>query len=94
MWTSSSSSYCEGVIFYVHACKLMDNRCLSYLAHVQAYSPESPSLKTTRVGKEFMDVFPTDLRGVPLDHDTDFSIEVEPRTKPISIAPIGWLQLS
>ena len=37
--------------------------------------------------QEFLDVFPSDLPGVPPDRDTDFAIDLEPGTKPISIPP-------
>lgn len=39
---------------------------------------------------EFLDVFPTDLLGLPTEKDVDFAIEVEPNTKPISIPPY-WM---
>lgn len=44
-------------------------------------------METTRFAREFMDVFPTDLPGVPPDRDIDFAIDVEQDTKPISTAP-------
>lgn len=71
----------------MHARKLMDNGCLSYLALVHVYPQESPSLENTRFMSEFMDIFPTDLLGVPPSWDIDFSIDMEPGTKSISIAP-------
>ena len=37
--------------------------------------------------QEFLDVFPSDLPGVPPDRDIDFAIDLEPGTKPISIPP-------
>ena len=39
------------------------------------------------VVQEFLDVFPSDLPGVPPDRDIDFAIDLEPGTKPISIPP-------
>jgi hypothetical protein len=36
---------------------------------------------------EFMDVFPNDLPGLPLDHDVEFKIELIPGTAPISRRP-------
>ena len=36
---------------------------------------------------EFQDVFPDDLPGVPPPREIDFSIDLEPYTKPISIPP-------
>ncbi|MDV3190814.1 MAG: hypothetical protein Q8838_02815 [Candidatus Phytoplasma australasiaticum] len=75
------------MISYVHAWHMMKHGCLSYLAHVRDISKELHSLETTRVVREFIDVFPTDLPGVPLERDIDFSIDVEPGTKPICIFP-------
>ena len=37
--------------------------------------------------KEFLDVFPEDLPGLPPDRDVEFAIEVIPNTAPISKAP-------
>ena len=37
--------------------------------------------------QEFLDVFPSDLPGVPPDRDIDFDIDLDPGTKPISIPP-------
>lgn len=54
------------------------------------FSHESSSLENTRMVSEFMDVFSIDLSGVPSVRDIDFSIGMEPGTKPITIAPIGW----
>ena len=39
------------------------------------------------VVKEFLDVFPEDLPGVPPDRVLEFSIDVIPGTAPISKAP-------
>jgi hypothetical protein len=33
---------------------------------------------------EFLNVFPEDLSGLPLDRDVEFTIELEPSTAPIS----------
>ena len=37
--------------------------------------------------QEFLDVFPSDLPGVPPDRDIDFAINLESGSKPISIPP-------
>ena len=37
--------------------------------------------------QEFLDVFPSDLPGVPPDRDIDFAIDLKPDTKPIYIPP-------
>lgn len=37
------------------------------------------------VALEFIVIFPTNFLGMPLEHDIDFFINVEPGTKPITI---------
>ena len=44
-------------------------------------------LKDIPVVREFLDVFPEDLPGIPPDREIDFRIELAPRTEPISKAP-------
>ena len=39
------------------------------------------------VVKEFLDVFPEDLLGIPIDREIEFSIDLLPRTSPILKAP-------
>ncbi|XP_066392477.1 uncharacterized protein [Miscanthus floridulus] len=53
---------------------------LPIAAHVEA----SPNLASISVVCVFLDVFPEDLPGLPLDRDVEFSIELEPSTAPIS----------
>lgn len=63
LWIIAPSSYPEGVISHTHSCRLIGKGYLAYLAHVRVVSQESPSLETTRIARELMDVFPTDLLG-------------------------------
>jgi hypothetical protein len=44
----------------------------------------SSDLTSIPVVREFSDVFPADLPGLPLDRDVEFTIELEPGTAPIS----------
>ena len=60
---------------------------MSYLAFIRDTSVEPPSMDSVPVVQEFLDVFPSDLPGVPPDRDIDFAIDLEPGTKPISIPP-------
>ena len=50
---------------------------------VVAYGEASPDLSSIPVVCEFLDVFPEDLPGLPLDRDVEFAIELEPGTAPI-----------
>ncbi|XP_070005398.1 uncharacterized protein [Nicotiana sylvestris] len=61
--------------------------CLSYLALVRDVGPETPSIDSVLVVKEFPDVFPADLPGMPPDIDIDFGIDLVRGTQPISIPP-------
>ena len=44
-------------------------------------------VQAPRVVREFMDVLPTELPGVPPPREVDFSIELVPGTTPISVPP-------
>ena len=48
-------------------------------------SIEPPSVDSVPAVREFSDVFPTDLPGLPSRRDFDFAIDLEPDTKTISI---------
>ncbi|MCF8701934.1 hypothetical protein L3054_11165, partial [Corynebacterium sp. MC-10] len=86
-WKGDSGSYPSKVISYIHAQKLVDRGCLSYLAFIRDTSMEPPSRESIPVVQEFVDMFPTDLPGLPPDRDIDFPIDLESGTKPISIPP-------
>ena len=65
----------------------MASGCLSYLAYVRDVIKEVPPVESVPVVHDFLDVFPTDLPGLPPERDIDFPIELEPGTQPISILP-------
>ncbi|XP_055803116.1 uncharacterized protein LOC129872229 [Solanum dulcamara] len=50
-------------------------------------SAKAPPISSVTVAYEFLDVFSTDLHGLPLERDVDIAIEVEPGNKPIFIPP-------
>ena len=56
---------------------------LTVVAQVEA----SLDLASIPMVYEFLNVFPKDLPGVPLDRDVEFTIELEPSTAPISWCP-------
>ena len=47
--------------------------------HIQAESPED-----VPVVREFADVFPDELPGMPPERDVEFTIDLVPGTKPIA----------
>lgn len=46
---------------------------------------EAPIVESVLVVYDFPDVFPVDLPGLQLERDVDFTIEVKPGVKPLSI---------
>ena len=75
------------LIFSMRAYRLLRKRCHAYLAYVSNSKSELPELDKIRVVKEFPDVFPEDLPPLPPDREIEFSIDLLPRTTPISKAP-------
>ena len=57
------------------------------LSFIRDTSVEPHPMDSVPVVQEFLDVFPSDLPGVPPDRDIDLSIDLESGTKPISILP-------
>ncbi|WMV37694.1 hypothetical protein MTR67_031079, partial [Solanum verrucosum] len=48
---------------------------------------EIPLLESVPVVKDFLEVFPDDLPGIPPEREIDFGIDLLPDTQPISIPP-------
>ncbi|XP_071708311.1 uncharacterized protein [Rutidosis leptorrhynchoides] len=75
------------VISALKAQKLISHGCVGYLASIQNLSIESPSLENIDVVREFPDVFPDELQGLPPVREVEFSIDLIPGSQPISKAP-------
>ena len=75
------------LISAVTAFHLIRDGCDAYLANVKDVSKASPELKDVAVVREFPDVFPEELSGLPPHREVDFEIETIPGAAPISIAP-------
>ncbi|XP_073016635.1 uncharacterized protein [Primulina eburnea] len=76
------------IIPYVQARKLMHIGCRAFLATFISV-PEAPSQSVADVPfvRDFLDVFPEDVSGMPPEREVEFSIELMPGTAPISKAP-------
>nr|XP_027086619.1 uncharacterized protein LOC113708357 [Coffea arabica] len=61
--------------------------CEAYLAYVVDMEKEETSLEKIPMVKDFSDVFPEDLPGLPPDREIEFEINVIPEANPISKAP-------
>ncbi|XP_070039887.1 uncharacterized protein [Nicotiana tomentosiformis] len=84
-WKGSSVSSSSQVISFLKGRHLVKKGCLAYLAYVRGTTAESPMIDSVPVVREFADVFPSDLPGMPPDCDIDFRIDLAPGTQPISI---------
>ncbi|XP_071719122.1 uncharacterized protein [Rutidosis leptorrhynchoides] len=75
------------VISALKAQKLISHGYVGYLASIQNLSIESPSLENIDVVREFPDVFPDELQGLPPVREVEFLIDLIPGSQPISNAP-------
>ncbi|XP_070028675.1 uncharacterized protein [Nicotiana sylvestris] len=75
------------VISYVKARHMVEKGCLTYLAYVRNSSAEVPSMDSVPVFREFLEVFPANLSGMPPDRDIDLCTDLALDTQPISIPP-------
>ncbi|GJU69683.1 putative reverse transcriptase domain-containing protein [Tanacetum coccineum] len=66
---------------------LISHGCQGFLASVMDISLESPNIENLSVVREFADVFPDELPGLPPAREIEFGIELIPSAEPISKAP-------
>ncbi|XP_070057102.1 uncharacterized protein [Nicotiana tomentosiformis] len=83
-WRGSSVSTSSRIISFLKARHMVEKSCLAYLAFVRDTTVETPTLDSLSVVREFSDVFPADLPGMPLDEDINFGIDLLPGIQPIS----------
>ncbi|KAH0679995.1 hypothetical protein KY290_022105 [Solanum tuberosum] len=81
-WSSSSIVPKGRFISYLKARKLVSKGCIYHLVRV-----EVPPIQSVPILREFPEVFPDDLPGVPPEREVDFGIDIIPDTRPISIPP-------
>ncbi|XP_074342586.1 uncharacterized protein LOC141680191 [Apium graveolens] len=79
----------QGQLFLtvVQAKKFLRKGCEAFLAYVVDTKREVPSLEEILVVKEFSDVFPEELPGLPPDRQIEFKINLAPGAEPVSKAP-------
>ncbi|KAM1131788.1 hypothetical protein ACFX19_046971 [Malus domestica] len=58
-----------------------------YLTHVVMTEETPAGMEDVRVVRQFPDVFPNDLLGLPSDHEVKFTIDLIPGTDLISLTP-------
>ncbi|KAD4178196.1 hypothetical protein E3N88_26787 [Mikania micrantha] len=67
--------------------KYMNNGGKSFLAYVVDVDKEVNKLEDVTIVRDFPDVFPDDLPGVPPERDVEFRIDLIPGAKPIAKTP-------
>ncbi|XP_070011329.1 uncharacterized protein [Nicotiana sylvestris] len=86
-WRGSLDYVPSRVISHLKAQRMVGKRCLSYSAFVRDVSGETPTIDSVPVVRDFLDIFPVGLSGMPPDRDIDFGIDLVRGTQPISIPP-------
>ncbi|XP_070054390.1 uncharacterized protein [Nicotiana tomentosiformis] len=79
-WRDSLSHTPSRVISFLKAQRIVENRCLEYLAFVRDVSIDTPTVELVQVVREFLNVFPADLLGMPPNRDIGFGIDLVPCT--------------
>ena len=67
--------------------RMLRKGCQGYLAYVVETGKEGTILDEIPVVREFPDVFPDDIAGLPPEIEVEFAIDLIPGTEPISIPP-------
>ncbi|XP_033516668.2 uncharacterized protein [Nicotiana tomentosiformis] len=75
------------VVYFMKDQRLLKKGCLGLLAIVNDTRKETISIEDVLVVREFSEVFPEDLPGLPPVREIDFGIDLPPDTQPISIPP-------
>ena len=67
--------------------RMLRKGCQGYLAYVVEIGKEETIVDEIPIVREFPDVFPDDIAGLPLEREVEFTIVLIPGTEPISIPP-------
>ena len=78
---------CSLIILLTISRRMTRKRVQCYLAYIVDVDKEISWLDQVPKAKEFIDVFPDELPGLPPYRKIDFSIDLVPGTEPISMAP-------
>ena len=83
----------NSIMTAMKANKMLRKSYQGYLAYAIELRDSGSRLEDIPVVREFSDIFPEDLPGIPLDREIDFQIELGSRTEPISKAPYSMAPL-
>ena len=72
VWEGDYISNPVHIISLIHAKRMVSKGFLAFFAHLRDYTSQVPSIESFSIVREFLDVFPADLPGMPPDRDIDF----------------------
>ncbi|GJU27281.1 putative reverse transcriptase domain-containing protein [Tanacetum coccineum] len=75
------------VISCIKACKYVERGCHLFLAHVTKKKSKEKRLEDMPVIRDFPEVFPEDLPGLPTSRQVEFRIDLVPGAAPVARAP-------
>ncbi|XP_077215710.1 uncharacterized protein LOC143850338 [Tasmannia lanceolata] len=75
------------VLSAIQACRHLRQGCKAFLASVVEVNDNDMKIENVPIVREFADVFPEDLPGLPPSREVEFTVNLAPRTAPISKAP-------
>ncbi len=75
------------LVSVISAKKMLRLGFQGYLALVRDIFVKAVNIENVPVAREFMDVFPEELTGLPPGREIEFCIDVVPGTNPISMPP-------
>ncbi|XP_070036750.1 uncharacterized protein [Nicotiana tomentosiformis] len=86
-WVGNTATLRCRFISYLKARKMITKGCNYHIVRVRDVDAEIPTLQSILVVKEYADVFPDELPGIPPEREIDFGIDLLLGTQPISIPP-------
>ena len=75
------------IISCLKSCKMISKGCHYHILRVKDLGSKSPPLESVPIVKDFLEVFPDDLPGIPPEWEIDFVIDLLSDTQPISFPP-------
>ncbi|KAJ0870844.1 putative nucleotidyltransferase, Ribonuclease H [Helianthus annuus] len=75
------------IISFLKARKCLQKGCVAFLAHIVDKKAAEPKIEDIPVVREYPEVFPEDLPGLPPQRQVEFRIDLVPGAAPVAKAP-------